>query len=62
MNLRELMIEYILFANDDNALMNEFQVLESELPELSDIDLIEIYDKTLLAELTEIGIENEEND
>ena len=53
MNLRELMIEYILFANDDNALMNEFQVLASELPDLSDTDLLEIYDKTLLTPIQE---------
>jgi hypothetical protein len=49
MTLRELMIEYILFANDDNTLMNDFQVLASELPDLSDVDLLEIYDMTLLA-------------
>lgn len=47
------MIEYILFANDDNALMNEFQVLASELPDLSDTDLLEIYDKTLLTPIQE---------
>lgn len=49
MNMRDLMIEYILFANDDETLMREFQVTENDLSELSDIDILEIYDKTLLA-------------
>lgn len=49
MDLRELMIEYILFANDEESLMSEFQITAFELPSLSDLDLLEIYDKTLLA-------------
>ena len=53
MSLRELMIEYILFAFDDKALMREFQITEDELPLLCDVDLLEIYDRTLLTPVAE---------
>jgi len=48
LSLRELMIEYILFAFTDEELMEKFQVLDEELKDLSDQDLLEIYDQTLL--------------
>ena len=48
LSLRELMIEYILFAFTDEELMEKFQVLDEELEDLSDQDLLEIYDQTLL--------------
>lgn len=48
MNLRELITEYILFAFDEEELMSEFQLTESELADLSDVDLLEIYDQTML--------------
>ncbi len=52
MSLRELMVEYILFACDSESLMNEFQITVDELIDLGDVDLLEIYDRTLLAEIT----------
>lgn len=51
MSLRELMIEYILFAFTEEQLMEKFSVLDSELEDLPDVDLLEIYDKTLLEEI-----------
>lgn len=53
MYLRSLMIEYILFAFSDEELMQKFQVTEDELPDMSDIDLLEIYDLTLLTPVKE---------
>jgi hypothetical protein len=53
MNLGDLMIEYILFAFTDEQLMENFQVYEGDLNTLSDIDLLEIYDKTLLSPIEE---------
>lgn len=49
MSLRELMIEYILFAFDEEELMQKFQVNEEDLASISDMDLLEIYDQTLLS-------------
>jgi hypothetical protein len=51
MSLRELMIEYILFAFTQEQLMEKFSVLDNELQDLPDVDLLEIYDKTLLEEI-----------
>jgi hypothetical protein len=51
MSLRELMIEYILFAFTQEQLMEKFSVLDNELQDLPDVDLLEIYDKTLLTEI-----------
>ncbi len=53
MTLRELMIEYILFAFDEQELMEKFQVTEDELPDIADVDLLEIYDQTLLSPVKE---------
>jgi hypothetical protein len=55
MSLRELMIEYILFAFTEEQLMEKFSVLDSELEDLPDVDLLEIYDKTLLTEIEDAG-------
>ena len=52
LSLRELMIEYILFAFTDEELMEKFQVLDEELEDLSDQDLLEIYDQTLLTPIS----------
>jgi len=54
MTLRELMIEYILFAYASEDLMEQFSITPEELPSLSDIDLLEIYDTTLLAEINDV--------
>ena len=43
-----MMIEYICFAFEEQELMTKFHVNESELLDLCDIDLLEIYDQTLL--------------
>ena len=51
LSIRELMIEYILFAFSDEELMSRFQLIESDLATLSDVDLLEVYDQTLLTEL-----------
>lgn len=48
-SIRDLMIEYILFAFTEEELLSKFQVTEEELPNLTDVDLLEIYDLTLLA-------------
>lgn len=48
MGIRELMLEYIMFAYDDDTLMEMYQITEEELKGLSDVDLLEIYDTTLL--------------
>lgn len=48
MSIRELMIEYILFAFDEQGLQDQFHCTASELSDLSDVDLLEIYDQTLL--------------
>jgi hypothetical protein len=53
MDIRELIIEYILFAFDGETLMDKFQVLPQELESLSDVDLLEIYDNTLLSPVGE---------
>ena len=44
MTLRELMIERIMFCVDEHTLTQEFQLTESDLPGLSDLDLLELYD------------------
>jgi hypothetical protein len=53
LSLRELMAEYIMFAFTEEDLMDRFQVTEDELLELSDMDLLEIYDQTLLTPVAE---------
>ncbi len=47
LNLRELMVELILFAFDEDQLMARFQLTEAEVSMLSDVDLLELYDQTL---------------
>jgi hypothetical protein len=50
MSLREMITEYILFAFTEEQLMDKFQVTEDEIYALSDVDLLEIYDQTLITE------------
>lgn len=48
-NLRGAMCETILFSHDSAQLLYRFGLVnEKELYELSDMDLLEIYDQTLL--------------
>jgi len=49
--MRELMVEYILFCNDDDELIEKYMITPSEIPDLPDEDLLEIYDQTLLDDL-----------
>lgn len=51
MTMREMVIEYILFAFTDEELMERFQVTGAELNSLQDVDLLEMYDITLMTEL-----------
>ena len=53
MTLRNLMIEYILFAFSEQELIDKFQITEDELNNLCDVDLLEIYDQTLLSPVEE---------
>lgn len=50
MNLRQLITEYILFAYDEQQLLEKFNISAAEIDSLSDIDLLEIYDCTLIME------------
>ena len=53
MDLRSLMIEYILFAFSDEELMEKFQITEDEVHCMADVDLLELYDQTLLSPVKE---------
>ena len=53
MTMRELVIEYILFAFTDEELLERFHVTGDELNSLQDVDLLEMYDTTLLMELND---------
>ncbi len=53
MKLRDLMIEYICFAFSDEDLQTLFHITDDELAGLSDVDLLEIYDQTLLSPVAE---------
>lgn len=49
LSLREMIVEYILFAYSDEELMEKFQITDEEISNLTDQDLLEIYDQTLLS-------------
>lgn len=49
LTLKELMVEYILFAFEEEELQEKFHISEEELSNLNDVDLLEIYDQTLLS-------------
>ncbi len=48
LTIRELMVEYILFAFTEEELIEKFQITEEEVSNLADEDLLELYDQTLL--------------
>lgn len=48
MTLRNLITEYILFSFTEEELLRQFHVSEAELEDISDVDLLEIYDQTIL--------------
>lgn len=61
MTLRELIVEYLCFAYDEESLMEFHSMTFEELENLSDLDLLELYDITLLA--AEIHfVDGEENE
>lgn len=47
MNLRELMIERILFSVSDEELRNEFHLSDDDILELSDMDLFELHENVM---------------
>lgn len=49
LTIRELMVEYILFCYDEDTLMCEQGLTEADVANLSDIDLLELYDQTVLS-------------
>ena len=48
LTLRELIVEYILFAISDEELMEKYHLTDAEVYDLADPDLLEIYDQILL--------------
>ena len=47
--LRELMVERIFFAFTDEELQEMFDVHPDEVETLSDLDLLELYEETMLS-------------
>lgn len=45
MSLRQMLIERILFAHDAHDLSVLYMVTEAELENMSDVDLLELYDE-----------------
>lgn len=48
MNLREMIVERILWAVSEQELVHKFQTNEGELYNLSDVDLLEMYEDVML--------------
>ena len=44
MNLREMMVERIHYAVDEDTLSEEFSLTVDEVAELSDLDLLELFE------------------
>ena len=44
MNMRELVIQRILFAVSEEQLISEYGVFENEIDGMSDLDLFELYE------------------
>lgn len=44
MTLREMLVERVLFAVDESTLREEFALEVAEVAELSDIDLLELFE------------------
>jgi len=61
MTLRELIIEYLCFAYDEESLLEIHSMTFEEMENLSDLDLLELYDVTLLAEIHFVEREDDEN-
>ncbi len=51
MNLRELIIERIMFCADDDELRDRYQLigdLDDDLSQMSDLDLFELYEEVVV--------------
>ena len=48
MTLRELMTERLLFSIDEQELKNRYQLTESDINDLSDLDLFELYETVVV--------------
>ena len=44
MTLRELMYERIMFVIDDDELLQKYGLKEEEIADLSDVDLLELFE------------------
>jgi hypothetical protein len=47
MNLRELIIERIFYAVDEQTLISEYGVFEDELENMNDLDLFELFEDVM---------------
>ena len=47
MNLRELIIERIFYAVDEQTLIRDYGVFEDELDEMTDLDLFELFEDVM---------------
>lgn len=45
MSLREMILERVFFCLSEEELMSEFSLTENEVTELSDLDLLELYEQ-----------------
>jgi hypothetical protein len=50
MTLRELMTERLLFSIDEQELKNRYQLTESDVNDLSDLDLFELYETVVVGD------------
>jgi hypothetical protein len=50
MTLRQLMTERVLFSIDEQELQNRYQLTESDVRELADLDLFELYETVVVGE------------
>lgn len=48
MNLRQLLIERVLFAVTPEELEQRFQLVDNEVEQMSDVDLFELYEAIYL--------------
>jgi len=47
LTLRELLVERVLFACDEQTLIRDFGMTEDDVEELSDVDLFELYEDVM---------------
>jgi hypothetical protein len=49
MNLRELIIERILFQVSADILVNHYCIIDENFDDMSDLDILELYEATVFA-------------